>query len=392
VISMREVTAVGAFFLASALPLAGQSVLAAGGLGVPIDPTGARGRALGSVGIGLLGTGVTPSDPVGHVDLSVPTISTTLQSAWLDLGQAAETGRTSGSRFPGLGVSYPVGGWGVVTLTYGAVLDQRWVQERADTVDLEGGSVLPVLDRFSSDGGVSAARIGFAHRVSPSLAVGVTVGVMTGSSTRLFSRAFDTLAADIAIAPFQSSGHWSYHGTTATVGALFDVGGALRGAGSVTWSSALDAEPLADTGGEARSYDMPLEVRAALSAQLAPRLSTIVSFGFADWSGTTADLEEGSAVSTLALGAGVEWEGATLFGKVLPLRVGWRRADLPFEAFGAEALESGLSFGAGLVLLARSDDLPLAQMDLGLERGSRTAGSVAEDFWRSTLSLRVAGF
>ena len=378
--------------LAHALPAAGQSVLAAGGLGLPLDAVDARARALGSSGVGLFGSHVMPGDPVGAVDLMVPTLVLTGQSAWLDVEQGGTTSTGSGNRFPALGVSYPVRTWGVLTLTYGAVLDQRWAFERRDTLDLQANARLEIADRFTSDGGVSAVRLGFAHRVAPSLAVGAAVGVYTGSSTRLFTRIFDTLAADVDIEPFRSSGHWSYSGPTASVGASTDVSDVFRAAVTLTWSGSLEADPSDDTEGTTRSYEMPLELRGGVSGALAPDLNASVSYSWADWSGTTDDLDVGGEGRATALGAGLEWEAATLFGRTMPLRVGWHQATLPFQILDTDATESALSFGMGLMLLAREDGVPLALVDIGLERGTREAAEVNESFWRSTVSVRVAGF
>jgi hypothetical protein len=299
---------------------------------------------------------------------------------------------SSGNRFTGIGVSYPVRTWGVLTLTYGAALDQRWSFERRDTLDLQGDARLEIADRFTSDGGISAVRLGFAHRVAPSLAVGAAVGVYTGSSTRLFTRVFDTLAADVDIEPLQSSGHWSFSGPTASFGAMTDVGDVFRAAVTLTWSGTLDADPSEDTEGASRSYDMPLELRAGMSGALAPDLNASVSYSWADWSGTADDLDLSGDGKATSLGAGLEWEAATLFGRGMPLRLGWHRATLPFQILDADASESAFSFGAGLMLLAREDGIPLARVDLALERGTRDAAAVKESFLRSTLSVRVAGF
>jgi hypothetical protein len=382
-----------AVLLGAALPASGQSVLAAGGLGMPLEPVDARGRALGSVGGGLLGSAVIPGDPVASADLGVPTVVLTLQSAWLDIEQGRGPSSVSGNRFPGLGVSYPVRDWGVLTLTYGAVLDQRWELERRDTLELgPSGTPLEIADRFRSDGGVSAVRIGFAHRVAPSLAVGAAVGVFTGNSTRAFTRVFDTIAADVDIDPFESVGHWSYSGPTASFGAMVDVGQVFRAAGTLTWSGTLEADPADGTEGERREYDMPLDLRAGLSVALAPELNVSGSFAWSDWSATSEDLDLSGDGKATALGAGIEYDRATLFGRGLPLRVGWHRATLPFQILDTDAVETAFSFGAGLMLLAREDGVPLALLDLGLETGSRKASAVVEDFWRSTMSIRVAGF
>ena len=88
----------------------------------------------------------------------------------------------------------------------------------------------------------------------------------------------------------------------------------------------------------------------------------------------------------------MEYEGGTLFGRGMPLRVGWHRATLPFQILDDDATESAFSFGAGLMLREREDGVPLARVDVGIERGSRGAAQVDESFWRSTVSVRVAGF
>jgi hypothetical protein len=54
-------------------------------------------------------------------------------------------------------------------------------------------------------------------------------------------------------------------------------------------------------------------------------------------------------------------------------------------------VESALGGGIG-VLLARAGDIPLARVDVAVERGRREGGSLGEDFWRTTLTFRAAGF
>lgn len=376
----------------AAVPAAAQSVLAAGGLGVPLDAVDGRARALGSVGPGLFGTAVLPGDPVAAVDLSVPTLAVTLQSSWLSVDQAGRSSQST-SRIPALGAAYPVRDWGVMTLTYGAVLDQRWVLRRKRELELGAASgATSVTDELISDGGVSAVRLGFAHRVSPSLGVAGAVGSFTGSVLRRFTRSFDSLRVDVPVSNFARDGRWSYSGLLAEVGVMIDVGDMIRGVATVGWSGHLDAEPTDTIGASGRSYDLPLRLRAGMSGRLAPGLSLVVSGAYADWAATAADLTEPTfGGGGLTLGAGIEWEGATLFGRDLPLRLGWRRADLPFRSEGEDPVETSFTGGAGLVL-ARAGALPAAVFDLAVERGSRSGGSPAEDFWRSTLSLRVAGF
>ena len=386
--------------LALAFPAAGQSVLAAGGLGIPMDPVDGRGRALGSVGTGLFGTGVVPGDPVGAADLSVPTLTVSMQSAWLEVARGGAASTNRGTRFPALGVSFPVRDWGVLTLTYGGVLDQRWTLERQGSVELGGGEQATFTDAFVSDGGVSAVRLGFGRRISPRLAVGAAVGALTGNLTRSFVRSFESPGVGVGVAPFETGGRWRYSGPTASVGVMAEVGELLRATGTITWSGTLDAVPIEETVAATGSYDMPMEIRAAVSGALAPQLDAVLSLAWADWAGAADDLlGGGSAGGVLALGAGIEWEAPTLFGRGLPVRLGWRRAELPFRPGSEEGsqegsqdtVESSYALGLGFMMSA-FEGIPLASIDVAVERGSRSGGAVSEDFWRSTVSLRIAGF
>ena len=393
----RRVPILGGTLLAALLgvaPLAGQSLLAAGGLGVTVDPVDGRGRALGAVGPGLFGTAIIPGDPGASLDLTVPTIAFSFQSSWLSIHQSIGTTDDQGSRIPALGVAYPVRKWGVLTVTYGGVLDQRWTLDRSHALPLNaGGADLTVTDHFISDGGVAAARVGFSRRLTPNLGVAVAVGSLTGSVDRTYTRTFDTLAAPVPLKPFQSGGRWGYSGLTGTVGVVADVARVLRAAGSVTWSGQLDAQPLDGNTSPGKKYDMPLEVRGGLSGTLAPGLSVTASGSWADWSATTSDLTDTNTPggSATAFGAGFEWEGMSFVGRPMPLRFGWHHAKMPFGFEDRQAVESAFGGGAGLKLV-RAGDLPLAEIDLAVERGNRVTGSLTENFWRSTVSLRLAGF
>ena len=386
----------GALLMALAMgaaPVAAQSVSATWGLGLTLDPLDGRGRGLGSVGPGLFGTGVIPGDPGASLDLNVPTIAVSMQSSWLQVDQGVGGAALSGTRFPAMGMAYPVRDWGVLTVTYGGMLDQRWTVVREQLVDLgAGGAETSVTDRFVSDGGVAAARVGFARRITPSLGVALAVGSFTGNVIRSFTRSFNSFDAGAAPAPFRSDGRWGYSGVTATAGLVFDLSEIVRAGGTVTWSGSLNANPTSGSEGEARSYDMPLEFRGGISGALGAGISAVLSASYADWSGAwTSPDGEATAGAALSLGAGLEWTGLSVFGRPFPLRFGWRRAELAFSLAIDDPVESTLAGGFGL-RLAGARNIPLAQIDLGVEHGTRSAGTVSEDFWRSTVSLRLAGF
>ena len=137
----------------------------------------------------------------------------------------------------------------------------------------------------------------------------------------------------------------------------------------------------------------PLQLRVGASGQLLPGLMLSASAARADWSSTGDDIGGGvEAGSTLAFGAGLELSNVRLlFGRATPLRVGFRRTDLPFSLEGGDANEQVWSGGFGFAL-NETNEIVLASLDLGAEKGRRVGGTYREEFWRGTLSLRLLGF
>jgi hypothetical protein len=367
-----------------------QSLLSAGGLGIPVDPLDARARAIGGVAVGLPGGQLLPTDPVAAADLTVPSVTITLANAWVDVDQGGVAGTASGARFPALGVAYPVKTWGTATLTYGSVLDQRWQSNREQLLVLSDGRAR-VTDRFTSDGGIAALRLGFAARIAPSLALGGSIGRYTGDLTRNLTRTWDSVDVSLDVSPTQTGGFWNYSGVTATVGATVDVAQVFRAAANVTWSGDVEAEPSEDTSGSGATFDLPLELRIGASGALTPGLLASVGIVHADWSNAGEALRDSSGRSALTVGGGIEWTRATIAGRRSPIQLGYRRSTLPFTFGSDEAVEKALTAGMGIDFV-RTEAATLAGMGIALERGSRDAGSLSERFWRASLTLRVAGF
>jgi hypothetical protein len=92
----------------------------------------------------------------------------------------------------------------------------------------------------------------------------------------------------------------------------------------------------------------------------------------------------------MAFGGGVEWSGLGIAGKSFPLRLGYRRQDLPFKFEGDKVIENSFSAGLGLNL-AQAEGIVLAKMDLTLERATRSAPMLTERFWRFSLSFQATG-
>ena len=132
--------------------LMGQSILSTRGLGFPMDPIDARGRAVGSVGIAMFGGSLIPTDPASAGELFLPTVQITLQPQWATGELGGESLTSKGTRFPIIGLAYPIAARrGTVFLTFGGLLDQRWQisqsggtgSDEIDLADERGGTKLP---------------------------------------------------------------------------------------------------------------------------------------------------------------------------------------------------------------------------------------------------------
>lgn len=389
---VASIVVLSTMICADSSPLHGQSLLGAGGFGLPVEALGARSRGMGSLGMALPGTALLPGDPAAARSLRLPLITGTYQPTWTTYDFQGTEREATASRFPFLGVAYPVGSvGGVATLTLSGVLDQNWEVVRESTLTLGSGETLDVLDRFRSSGGASVIRLGWAQEVTQAIGVGLTVGSYLGSVRRTMVRSFTGGNVGDALSSFQEGGEWRLTGPSVVLGASWDPSELVRVAGSVTWSGELHAEPTTSGAGPERDIDIPVEYRLGASGSLSPRLSVNLGATFADWSVATDDLNDGSGVEgAWSYGGGLEWEGPQLLGRNFPLRLGARHSDLPFRFEGAEPTEDVIAFGAGLNLLGDPDE-PVATFDFSLETGSRDAGSFAESFSRATFTIRVAG-
>jgi hypothetical protein len=367
-------------------PLAAQSLVSSGGLGVPTDGGDARSRMLGGVGVSLSGAYLLPGDPAAAAGIRLPGISATLEVGTESPEDGTDAGR---SRFPAFGIVYPYRNQALFA-TFSGVLAQEWRSEVDRTLQL-GDSEVRVRDRFDSRGGISAARVGWARRVGERFSVGVSAGSHVGSLERTFVRELNPEDVGPEVEPFGVRGTWSARGPTLSAGAHWDVTPLIRVGGAVGWSGDLTLTPVDGTEGESLRVPMPLDLRLGTFATLTPGLGLAASVQRADWSSAARALgDENAPGVTWQWGAGVEWSGESVLGRRAPVGLGYRQRDLPFSFLGGGASESAFTGGIG-IHLADADATPLARLDVGLERGSRSAGVWEESFWRTTVTLRLSG-
>ena len=373
---------------------AGQSILGTGGLGIRTEPLDAVQRALGGVGPAAGTASVLPGEPTASLDLLAPSVTFTVQSTWGDYTLGPEEGDFRGTRFPILGFAYPLGTQSVLTVTAGSVFDQRWTAVTEGTIDVSGESI-PITDTFRSDGGVSALRVGFARRLSTTFAVGASAGIYGGQVSRTFNRSFDrgldSLEVVTQIAPYNDAGRWTYSGPVASVSASWDPADVVQLGVSLGWSGTISGEPVGITEGGTIEVAAPLEIRVAATTILSPTLSLAVSLSTANWADLgNPDIDALAVGRVTSLGAGLQWRIGNFWAGELPLRVGYRRTELPFLFRGERAAENTISGGFSIAM-AQALGIPLATVDVALEIGSRSAGELDEKFRRLTFTVRVGG-
>ncbi len=366
--------------------LEAQSLLGTGGLGIPSEALDARSRALGGVGVGLSGWQLLPNDPGSTGGLFLPSITLTMQPASVSVNGAESAGRT---RFPVVAVSYPYRNV-IFSVQFGSFLEQEWEARTERTIAIGDEQVL-ATDVFESKGGVGVARFGAGYRIIPTLAVGANVGTYIGALERRFIRELDPVAVGPDVEPYAIRGRWRSSGTTVAVGVAWDPSPLFRLGATVTHSGDLEMSPVGETAGEARKYPIPLEYRAGGTFSLTPGVALALGASYADWSETGAAMTDTETrAGTWTYGGGVELAGVSLRERRIPFRLGVREQQLPFHFQGAESSERSYSAGFG-IHVADAEDVPVARFELSLERGSRSAGALSEEFWRTTLSIRLAG-
>jgi hypothetical protein len=399
----RPLAAVAAAVLLAGLPAraAAQSLFAQHGLGLVTDPQSARSAGLGGVTLGLPGLEIAWNDPAGSVGLPAAGL---LVGAQLDDFQARYSGRTtdgSTARFPLVLAAFPFGQKWAVTAGFGSFLDQRWAVQNGDTI-LIGTDSVGVIDRVSSDGGVSRVRVGAGYRIAPHLSLGVGMDLYTGGTQRVAGRIFPG-----EVTPGCCTARWTYSGTGTLASLDWYPSPALRVAVSASAGGTLKAKPRATSAdstssnptgagelGEARRYKLPATLAVGASGRVSANTLIAASAEWAGWSSLDPSLASaGGARDSWSAHGGLEWDALSILGRPVPLRLGGRYQALPFRAEAASGAapwtsERAFSVGTGLVLGGGA-----TRGDVSVERGRRGSANdgLNESFWRINFSVSVLG-
>jgi hypothetical protein len=378
-----------------AVPATAQSLFSATGLGIPQDATDARARILGGLGIGLLGLNaslVNPASPAGTLRKGA---SAVMVSSPRTASLGNERGYATSTRFPLVRVVLPFATRWVATAAYGGFLDQSWAI-RSDRMEAIGPDTVPVVDNIQSTGGVGQYRIGLAYALGPRIALGIAAGGYSGQQQIILHRQFTDTTTLTEVESFQSRLARSYYAPLISAGVRWDPVTFARLGASVTVPGKLSVK--VEQGiFEDRTVPLPVQVAGGASAYLSPGLLLAASARWSGWSVandalTTANTPAGVAAArdTWEVGGGLEYGSAARQSRAMPVRVGFRYAQLPFSFNGQ--VPSEWAVGGGLGLRAGPSTDPQALIDLGVERGARGStanGGLQETFWRISLSVSL---
>ncbi len=374
--------------LGSAGLVSAQTPTTALGLGASVAAIDARAAALGGTGIGLLDGSLSARNPADMGFFTQPVLGITWAPESVTIkgsGGDLDTGR---SRLSVLRGAIPFDQW-TLGVAFASELDQDWQVEFSDTLSTSVGT-FPFVEQRLSDGGVSSVNFTLNRRIA-GVSLGVEYGILTGNRRQRFVREFEPDTADIAnrIGSAAGAALWSYAGSRVRLGAAAAVTDRIRVSADLSFQGDLTARR--DSAGVdlgSRVFEMPTAFEAGASAQISPRVLVTGAMGWTGWSGA-----EGMATSFVAsdvvwMGAGAEISGVRLLGAKLPVRVGFRRTDLPFHLAGlTQPTETALTLGFGLRV---SDEQ--ARIDLAFEFGSRgdlEVSGVEESFQRLSLSVAL---
>lgn len=280
-------------------------------------------------------------------------------------------------RFPGFAAS---GGWGkfAAGVSFTTLLDRTWLNQYADTQSV-GGIATPSSVIASSDGGITDARFSIAYALRPRLQVGLALHSLSGQNRIVFGRAFSDSSG---LGSAEQSSTLNFGGRGLSLGVIgmpiedLVIGASLRTSGPL--SVRQDGRALA-------SADVPSRMGIGASWIGIPNTTLSVRFDQTRWTRMAAlGSTRMSTFDATDIGAGLEVVGPRIAGGSTAIRVGVRDRGLPFGVDGKAVGERTTSGGMSIPL-GRSR----GQIDLGLQRATRTSSVAAEKAWLLSLGFGI---
>jgi hypothetical protein len=366
--------------IGSAMPLQAQnSVYGVAGLGFPGRLLSARARALGG-GVAPFDrqSGINPASTGAFRSLGAGFSVVNSRRNYDALGTNVK-GLTD-TRFPNAVVGANLGRSSYSFSIGFSLFAERTYDIATSSQLILRGDTIQADDRVRSDGGISDIRMTLAKRLGSSTWIGVAGHFVSGSTRSSVEREF----SDPFFEPVSQRETIEYFGKGIAVGFVTVPSEELQLGASLRYDSDLNIET---SSGATSNVSLPVHFTAGavFRPQLAVRWSA--SFTWRGWGVASDDLTAinlGSSFDTWEFGTGVEIGGAGPGTSPIPIRVGFRYAQLPFSVTGDQPTEINLSAGTGIRFASER-----ASMDLSVERAIRDGAGANEKAWLLTLGLTV---
>lgn len=372
---MRRILVIAACCAVLSVDLSAQGSLAVQGYGYPTGQLGA-----GSLGLGGASAELDPASPINPAALSAGTRFSIYMQYEPEFRRTTVGGATASARvmrFPGFLVT---GQFRRLTVAASAstFLDRTYRNVYGDSQSI-GGEVVPSTLVATSNGAMTDARVAAAWWVKETFQVGVAVHALVGENRTTFGRSFPD---STGIGGFTQLSTLTYSGQALTIGAVYyPVKGLVLG-GSIRRGGALEAYQ--DRVALASS-DAPDRMGLTVAWTGIPNTTVAARFERTQWSDMRSlGGPQMTAFDADDIGAGVEVVGPRIAGAPSYARLGLRSRTLPFGVNGDRVAERALSGGLS-VPLARGR----SQIDLALQRATRSAAGADEKAWFVSIGLGI---
>ncbi|UCF39976.1 MAG: hypothetical protein JSW43_09560 [Gemmatimonadota bacterium] len=348
------------------------------GLGFPGRPIGVRARGMGgSLGAVDPGSAVNPA-PVAQLTRLAATVTSLTSLRDYRIDTVAVDGLQD-TRFPFASLAGGITGTPLsFEASYANYLSRTWDITSSDTVVLRGQPV-GVEDRIRSDGAVADLRGALGWYVSSKLQIGGAFHLITGSTRERIQRQY----SDRAYTPLLHDSDIGYTGFGWSVGLASSPVSGLRLGVSFRSDGALKAARDSVLIGR---VDLPMTVSGGFAASPLAGILLASTVTWQSWSdaqeGLTSIGGDATTFDTWDVSAGLEIGGGV--GPPVPIRLGFRYAQLPFSPGDDQVREIDLTAGTGFNFAQGR-----AAFTFAVERVSRDGGGASERAWQLAFGLSL---
>lgn len=361
----------------AALPglLPAQGGLSIQGFGYPTGQISSASLALGGAS-----AEVDPSSPLNPATIGLGSrysVYMQFEPEFRTTSVGRESDKSTTIRFPNFLIT---GGYRRLTGAVSATtfLDRTWTNVYSDSQPV-GGTTFPSTLTAASAGAITDTRAAVAYWIHEKVQLGVGLHALLGENKLSFGRIFPDSTGIGGVTQISTI---NYSGRAVSAGVVYyPVKGLVLGA-SVRKGGHLEARQ--DDAALAKS-DTPDRFGFSVAFTGIPNTTLAARLDHTNWTDMRGlGTPQLSVFDTDDIGLGVEVVGPTMGGAASLARLGFRSRTLPFGLGSEQVSERGITGGIALPF-ARGR----AQVDLSLQRSTRSAAGADEKAWFFSVGLGI---